>query len=288
MAETIELIGLSFLPLFLALDFVVRRQRFATPRWWRLRAIAVTLASLMLSIAVAMIWKALIGDHSVFELQSLGIAGGALVGILVSELVYYWYHRTVHRSNRLFRWVHQMHHSAESMDAFSAYYLHPLDVLGFSTVGSLVFFPLLGLSLEAGAIASAFVTFNSTFQHANVRTPRWLGYIVQRPESHCVHHERGHHACNYSDLPLLDMLFGTFRNPPSWNGKVGYHDGASTRIGEMLVGRDVTRPRAARKTAALPELLPVASSRSAPVAKPGLLRSQATPGEAGAARRARA
>jgi sterol desaturase/sphingolipid hydroxylase (fatty acid hydroxylase superfamily) len=51
------------------------------------------------------------------------------------------------------------------------------------------------------------------FQHANLRTPRWLGYIIQRPESHGIHHERGLHAFNYADLPLWDMVFGTFRNP---------------------------------------------------------------------------
>ena len=38
---------------------------------------------------------------------------------------------------------------------------------------------------------------------ANVRTPQWLGYLVQRPESHSVHHQRGVHAYNYSDLPLF-------------------------------------------------------------------------------------
>ena len=51
------------------------------------------------------------------------------------------------------------------------------------------------------------------FQHANIRTPHWLGYIVQRPESHSAHHERGVHARNYGDLPLFDIIFGTFHNP---------------------------------------------------------------------------
>ena len=48
------------------------------------------------------------------------------------------------------------------------------------------------------------------FYHWNVRTPHWLGYFVQRPESHCVHHQRGRHRNNYSDLPLWDIAFGTF------------------------------------------------------------------------------
>jgi sterol desaturase/sphingolipid hydroxylase (fatty acid hydroxylase superfamily) len=81
---------------------------------------------------------------SLIDSSRLGIAGGAIVGILVYELVHYWYHRAAHRFDVLWRWSHQMHHSAESLDAFGAQYLHPLDTFFFTTWGSLVFFPLLG------------------------------------------------------------------------------------------------------------------------------------------------
>ena len=85
------------------------------------------------------------------------------------------------------------------------------------------------------------------FQHANIKTPYWLGYLIQRPESHAVHHGRGIHRYNYSDLPLWDILFGTFRNPRTVEGlQVGFYRGASARIPEMLVGRDVTQPKLAR------------------------------------------
>ena len=33
--------------------------------------------------------------------------------------------------------------------------------------------------------------FYGMFQHWNVRTPQWLGYVIQRPESHGLHHELG-------------------------------------------------------------------------------------------------
>jgi hypothetical protein len=80
-------------------------------------------------------------------------------------------------------------------------------------------------------------------QSRTFRTPRWLGYFIQRPESHCIHHGRGIHRYNYSDLPLWDMVFGTFRNPATYDGEVGFYTGASSRIGEMLIGRDVSLPR---------------------------------------------
>jgi sterol desaturase/sphingolipid hydroxylase (fatty acid hydroxylase superfamily) len=168
--------------------------------------------------------------------------------VLVYELAHYWYHRAAHRFDWLWRATHQMHHSAESVEALGAYYLHPLDTALFSTWSALVFFPLLGLGPVAAAVASAFLAFNAVFQHANIRTPRWVGFLVQRPESHGVHHERGVHRFNYADLPLWDVVFGTFRNPAQWAGQGGFYVGASSRLAEMLVGRDVTMPSATSAT----------------------------------------
>ena len=105
----------------------------------------------------------------------------------------------------------------------------------------------------AGAVGGAFLVFNAAFQHANIRTPRWLGYVIQRPESHSVHHGRGYHRNNYSDLPLWDIVFGTFENPADPVAACGFWDGASNRLGDLLLGRNVTRrPRAGALNADVP------------------------------------
>ncbi|HXS03818.1 MAG TPA: hypothetical protein VN731_05035, partial [Rhodanobacter sp.] len=66
------------------------------------------------------------------------------------------------------------------------------------------------------------------------------GYIVQRPESHSWHHARGRHRNNYADVPLFDILFGTFDNPHDFAPVTGFYDGASSRIGDMLLFREVS------------------------------------------------
>jgi sterol desaturase/sphingolipid hydroxylase (fatty acid hydroxylase superfamily) len=251
MAEIIEYVGLACLPGFILLELIVRQRTFNTPKFWRPPATVVTALTFALSIAVTLFWGTVLDGISVLDGRTLGFAGGALLGILVYEFVHYWYHRIAHKSDLLWRWAHQMHHSAEIVDAFGAYYLHPIDTFSFTTWSSLVFFPVLGLSAEAGATAGAFLVFNAMFQHATIRTPRWLGYLIQRPESHCIHHERGVHKYNYSDLPLWDMVFGTFKNPATFDREAGFYDGASSRIADMLIGRDVTSP--AHTTGPAPE-----------------------------------
>lgn len=249
MSEVLTWFAFLVLPAFIVLDLVVRARRYTTPRGWRLRALVVSAGVFFLSLKVGELWGAWTGGWSLVDGASLGTAAGAVAGILVYELLHYAYHRLAHTWTPLWRAAHQMHHSAESLDAFGANYLHPLDVFAFTSIASFVFLPLLGLTPEAGAVANAFLAFNAAFQHANVRTPRWLGYVIQRPEAHVVHHARGVHRWNYSDLPLWDMVFGTFRNPAACDSEVGFHTGASARIPEMLVGLDVSRPRVPQSAA---------------------------------------
>ena len=236
-------VTIGLIPGLIIIDWAIRGSKHASTRFWRLRATLVTAATFYIAGYVAVFWGTLLGDFHLFDGSGLGMWGGALVGILVYELVHYWYHRFAHQWDWLWRAGHQMHHSAESMDAFGAYYLHPVDTFNFTTISSLVFFPLLGLSVEAGVIGALFLTFNAMFQHMSMSTPRWLGYIVQRPESHSVHHGKGIHRYNYSDLPVWDMVFGTFRNPRDFQPEHGFYKGASARIPEMLAFQDVTSPK---------------------------------------------
>jgi hypothetical protein len=54
----------------------------------------------------------------------------------------------------------------------------------------------------------------------------------------------------------MDILFGTFRNPRDVAGlQHGFYDGASARLPEMLIGRDVSRPKRLPDDAGVPSLL---------------------------------
>jgi len=135
-----------------------------------------------------------------------------------------------------------MHHSAERMDTFGALFHSPLDMIGFTLTGSISLALIIGLSPQSITVVLLFVNFTAFFQHANIKTPRWIGYIIQRPESHSIHHGKGIHQYNYADLPLIDMIFGTFKNPKSYQEETGFYNGASARILDMLTFKDVTKP----------------------------------------------
>jgi sterol desaturase/sphingolipid hydroxylase (fatty acid hydroxylase superfamily) len=181
-----------------------------------------------------------IGEHRPWSADGLGLFGGAALGYLVHTCVYYFWHRVRHTNAFLWRWVHQVHHSPQRIEVVTSFYKHPIEIALNGLLSSVVLYLVVGLGPEAGAVAMLANGVAELFYHFNVRTPFWLGYFIQRPESHCVHHQEALHHYNYADLPIFDLLFGTFRNPRQWAGTCGFGPKAEHRLAEMLIGRRVT------------------------------------------------
>ncbi len=165
-----------------------------------------------------------------------------IVGLLIYEFFTYVWHWAMHKSDLLWKVFHQMHHSAERVDIPGANYFSLNDMIGFTLIGTLTYALCIGIEPQVVTYNLITITFLALLQHANLKTPQWLGYIVQRPESHSVHHEKGVHHFNYSDLPIFDIIFGTFRNPKEFPEEAGFYQGASDRMFEMLTFQDVSVP----------------------------------------------
>lgn len=203
---------------------------------WRWKGVAFFLVAGAVSALVPALCGALLRPR-LLHLEDAGVVPTTIVGFVAVELFLYAWHRLRHAT---FLWrVHQLHHSAERVDMFGATFSHPLDLASTNLVIAAVATVVLGLGSTAAALVGFLVTACAFFQHANVRTPVWLGYLVQRPEAHSVHHARGIHAGNYCDLPLWDLVFGTFKNPARFEAEAGFHDGASRELCALLIGRDV-------------------------------------------------
>jgi sterol desaturase/sphingolipid hydroxylase (fatty acid hydroxylase superfamily) len=108
-----------------------------------------------------------------------------------------------------------------------------------SIIGSLLVYTLLGLSPQAGAVYTLCTALGEFFYHINVKTPRWVGYVFQRPEMHRVHHQCGRHKNNYGDITWWDMLFGTYENPKEWVHTCGFENEREELLIPMLRFQDV-------------------------------------------------
>jgi sterol desaturase/sphingolipid hydroxylase (fatty acid hydroxylase superfamily) len=209
--------------------------------------IGIGLGVMVVFVALANGWSVVIPsnwlrEHRLLHGEVLGTGGSIVVWYVFNTFVGYWYHRLQHRSSLAWRMLHQVHHGVPRVDIPSALVAHPLDVIVSTTLSILVSAFFLGLNLRVVAIVNGLQFFLSLFPHWNVQTPKWVGYFIQRPEEHILHHQRGVHSGNYSDWPFWDKLFGTYRCPVDEPVPVGYERAGLAEQLKMLAFIDVNSP----------------------------------------------
>ena len=241
--DPVSLIFLAIYALLILWEAAFPARDLPEVKHWKLMGFLSFLAFFYLSSYLPLWLDPLLEPYRLFDLTGLPVWLGALLGVLLYQFGLYVWHRSMHASDLLWRTFHQMHHSAERIDTWGAFWFSPMDMIGFTVLGSLCFALIIGLGPTAITAVLLFLNFLSVFQHANIRTPRWLGYFIQRPEAHTVHHARGVHRHNYADLPVFDILFGTFENPEGYEHETGFYHGASSRLREMLTFRTVHEPK---------------------------------------------
>ena len=205
---------------------------------WRRRAVALSAIQVATAFLGALFLDPWLQAHRLFSAEGLGLLGGSVFGYLGVTFLWYWWHRARHEVPWLWRALHQVHHSPTRMELLTTYYKHPLECATNVVLGGAALTLVLGLTPGQCAAVTALCGLAEFFYHWNVKTPRWLGWIIQRPESHCIHHEQGRHGSNYGDLPLWDWMFGTLDNPATDEVPCGFGPD-ETRLREMLAFREV-------------------------------------------------
>jgi sterol desaturase/sphingolipid hydroxylase (fatty acid hydroxylase superfamily) len=211
--------------------------------WW-LRVALLNAGQLAVVILAGLTWDRFLSRLSLLSLGERGWATPVqgVVGYLVASFVYYWWHRARHELNFLWLSCHQLHHSPQRIETITSFYKHPVELVANSLLSGALSYGLLGLEPAGAAWVTFFSAAAEYFYHLNIRTPRWVGFFIQRPEMHRIHHAFGVHYGNFGDLPIWDMLFGTYRNPAKFESPCGFKPEREARLGAMLSFRNVNGP----------------------------------------------
>lgn len=210
---------------------------------WMGRIVGLLAVRMILLVGIGFLWEEWLAKRSLFRLaEVMNPMAAAFVAYVASTFVYYWWHRARHESKFLWRLFHQLHHSPRRIETLTAFYRHPLEIAVDGLIGACIVYSVFGLPLEAPIYYSVFGALGQFFIHMNVKTPRWVGFFIQRPEMHCLHHKRDRHTNNYSEIVWWDLLFGTYENPVEFRGACGFEPEQEQRLREMLAFLEVSRP----------------------------------------------
>jgi len=207
---------------------------------WIVRVLAINFVQIVIVVVAGYSWERWLSRCSVCHLSHhVPDWLGGMIAYFIATFIFYWWHRWRHESDFLWRHFHQIHHSARRIEVITSFYKHPLEMTVNSIIGSLLVYSLLGLNPEAGAVYTLCTALGEFFYHTNIKTPKWVGYIFQRPEMHRIHHEYEKHKSNYGDIVWWDMLFGTYSNPKEFTTSCGFDLDKELKLFDMIRFKDV-------------------------------------------------
>ncbi len=210
--------------------------------WWS-RVIVINLMQFGIVILGMVTWDVWFKRHQPYVTEGYPDFILGFMAYLVITFIFYWWHRVRHDSYVLWLLFHQLHHSASRLETITSFYKHPLEISLNSLLMGSISYLLLGLNVEAVAWTILFSSLGEYFYHMNIRTPHWIGYLFQRPEMHKIHHKEGVHYNNFSDLPLWDILFGTYENPKEREEDAcGFCDMKEREFIKILGFKNVNKP----------------------------------------------
>ena len=234
---TLFIVITVFLCVF-TLEVIAPASKNPCDRRWMILASSISLFQSISTVGFGLIFVETFRRFSILDLGQVNMMLQGLYGFLLTSFVAYWWHRAMHKFDLLWRVFHQLHHSPKRIEALTAFYMHPFDGVAATFLNALCCYLVLGLNAYGTAISLIFAALYNIFIHADLKTPYWLGYILQRPEMHRVHHKYMHHAQNYG-FAVWDLLFGTFSNPREYVEEVGFDKVRENRVYDMLKTRDV-------------------------------------------------
>jgi sterol desaturase/sphingolipid hydroxylase (fatty acid hydroxylase superfamily) len=225
------------------LERIIPDQKLPHIKGWWTRVIIINILQLGVVILGSYTWDVWLKKTSLFHLSDhTSPAIGGLIAYFILTFIFYWWHRWRHELNFLWLTLHQIHHSPQRIETITSFYKHPVEITSNSILIGMVNFLVLGLTVESAAFCLLFSSIGEYVYHMNIQTPHWLGYFFQRPEMHRIHHERSRHYSNFSDIPLWDMLFGTFKNPKKMDEACGFKPEREEKMMDMLLFKNVNNP----------------------------------------------
>ena len=225
--------------IFMTLERLFPGRELPNSKGWYLRAILITLCQVGITLMTNKIWIKVFHGFSFFNLSKLESPFfQGFISWFIGTFFFYWWHRLRHR-NGFWHIFHQVHHSPKRIEAITSFYKHPIEILSDSALSAIIMYVLLGVTLQGAFWFNFFAATGEYFYHSNLKSPKWLKYIIQTPELHSIHHQLDVHKYNFADIPLWDRIFGTYKDTNEFAEQCGFPNNNERKLWKMLLFKDV-------------------------------------------------
>jgi sterol desaturase/sphingolipid hydroxylase (fatty acid hydroxylase superfamily) len=123
----------------------------------------------------------------------------------VNDFLFYLCHLALHRSARLYKHVHSVHHEFIATTGFAAEYAHPLESIVGNQLPAVIVSLLLGFPFDVWLFWLAFRLLRTYLTHSGYAIPFLMPHNAIH---HDIHHAKSFN--NFGGTPLPDLIFGTY------------------------------------------------------------------------------
>ncbi len=227
------IIAISVVALFLLEEVIPLRARTRPriPRWlvnfWVTGLAFVAGTFVVKATALKLSFMTDRAGFGLLNMLPIGPNARLVLGFLLMDLTFYYWHRVNHTVPLLWRF-HNVHHVDPDVDVSTSFRFHIGEVL-YSTPFRAAQVVLIGVSPLTYAFFELVFTVETAFHHSNTRIPVWLERVINKvivtPRMHGIHHStvREEDNSNYSVIfRWWDLLHGTLRlNVPQAEVTIG-------------------------------------------------------------------
>jgi len=240
----------SFLLLsFLQWKFPLRRQSFSQVRRFLRNALfsspgfVLARLSLIPFPLLTALWAAQ-NHFGLLRLLPIPHWLGIVLGVLLMDYLYWWWHVALHLVPILWRF-HNVHHSDLDMDVTTALRFHLGEII-FSVPFRIAIVVAFGIDFWALVIFELLFEAANLFEHSNWRLPirleRFLNHLLVTPRMHGIHHSIVQRETNSNWGTVFcwwDYLHRTLRRDVPQDaitiGVASYRDETELTLGKLFV-----------------------------------------------------
>jgi sterol desaturase/sphingolipid hydroxylase (fatty acid hydroxylase superfamily) len=169
---------------------------------------------------------------------------GIVLGVLLMDYLYWWWHVALHLIPILWRF-HNVHHSDLDMDVTTALRFHLGEII-FSVPFRILIVAAFGIDFWALVIFELLFEAANLFEHSNWRLPirleRFLNHLLVTPRMHGIHHSIVQRETNSNWGTVFcwwDYLHRTLRRDVPQDaitiGVASYRDETELTLGKLFV-----------------------------------------------------
>jgi len=235
--------------LFLQWKFPLRRQSFSKVRRFLRNALfsspgfCLARISLIPFPLLTALWAAQ-NHFGLLRLLPIPHWLGIVLGVLLMDYLYWWWHVALHLIPILWRF-HNVHHSDLDMDVTTALRFHLGEII-FSVPFRILIVAAFGIDFWALVIFELLFEAANLFEHSNWRLPirleRFLNHLLVTPRMHGIHHSIVQRETNSNWGTVFcwwDYLHRTLRRDVPQDaitiGVASYRDETELTLGKLFV-----------------------------------------------------